>query len=134
MLIRTHFSVFSSRSHFDIFVNSATFSCGKNWHRLSTCMCNFFINSLIYLEKRFSKMLDDYIFTKKVFTAASVVDFPFSAHLLAFCLWIVRFTIQLDPFSALYLYEKENFINLHRNFNLIYNSISMEPFSWPVFT
>jgi hypothetical protein len=28
--IRTHFSVFSSKSHLDIFVNSATFSCGKN--------------------------------------------------------------------------------------------------------
>ena len=27
---RTHFSVFSSRSHLDMLVNSATFSCGKN--------------------------------------------------------------------------------------------------------
>lgn len=36
--IRTHFSVFSSRSHLDMLVNSATFSCGKNWQRLSTWM------------------------------------------------------------------------------------------------
>lgn len=28
--IQTHFSVFSSKSHLDILVNSATFSCGKN--------------------------------------------------------------------------------------------------------
>ncbi len=102
--IRTHFSVFSSKSHLDILVNSATFSCGKNWQRLSTWIWSFFINSLIYLNNK----LQWKSFRKnKIFTAASVVCFPLSVHLLALCVWSVRLIIQFDPFSPLNLCKKK---------------------------